>query len=174
MLKGLKTLVGLIVAVSMFSTFFSFAFLIPVNTTSTQFELAKIIPNLSTEHTQYALTANNTLLKRVVFANVVSDFIVKFINNIPVFIPLKGSSVQAKKYQNFKFTAWLGFGSLNQTSSLFWVFLAFTTIILLFVSTNKSQLNRKQRSLLSAIARARAYAASTQFNFFKTKALVGV
>ena len=92
-----------------------------------------------------------------VFVTPFSDFLVRFIENVPVFIPLDNVNLNNKEILSVeKFVNSL-FGGLFKIQKSIWGILFMLTVIILFICTWGGILNEKFQELLSNIAMSREW-----------------
>ncbi len=157
MLKKIKAISAFYLLLSVISVF---VFVTPFSDfrgSKYSFEGAKIVNFMSTEYSQYAIATDGTLLKRINFYGIISDFLVRFIENVPVFIPLDNVNLNNKEILSVeKFVNSL-FGGLFKIQKSIWGILFMLTVIILFICTWGGILNEKFQELLSNIAMSREW-----------------
>lgn len=164
-MKQTQKIVGVLLITSFLVSIFFSGMHYKSQITQYKFSEGQIVHELTTQYAKFAITPDGTLIKRVSYLNVISDFIVKYIQNIVVLMPIKEAQYNTYIYSE-KIKAGLIslFGSL-QKAVFFIVFVSIICVVSLLCSW-KALLNTKMKELLFSHVKARIFIKnlSLQFN----------
>ena len=148
-----------IVAIILFVVVFLTGFLgVRANEKLSQYDFnaSQGVPWMSTEHSSFALAHDGTLLKRIEYKNIISDYITVFVNKIAVYIPISDFRFTLLKNLNLEEVSFFGLLS-SPIIKMSFLILLFFMISIIYSCKWMDNIIHKLKSILAVIARARAF-----------------